>query len=74
MSRCPLCGMKECCGSEYKEDVEQLLDHIAELEYRIHEACEIYTGMDGFIAETCPEGYQQRILKQMYDALQEPKK
>ncbi len=28
---------------------------------------EIYAGMDGFISETAPEGYQQRIIKQMYD-------
>ncbi len=27
---------------------------------------EVYVGSDGFIPETCSEGYQQRLLKQMY--------
>ena len=47
-----------------------LTQRVEELEHRIHEASEVYAGMDGFIAQTAPEGYQQRILKQMYDALQ----
>lgn len=33
----------------------------------LEEIREIYAGMDGFVPETCPEGYQQRLLKQMYD-------
>ncbi len=28
---------------------------------------EIYAGMEGFISETAPEGYQQQIIKQMYE-------
>jgi len=32
MSRCPACGMKECCGAEYSEEVEVLEKRIAELE------------------------------------------
>ena len=28
---------------------------------------EVYAGMEGFVPETCPEGYQQRLLKRMYD-------
>lgn len=28
---------------------------------------EVYAGMDGFVPETCPEGYQQTLLKRMYD-------
>ena len=31
------------------------------------EIMEIYIGMDGFIAKTALEAYQQHILKQMYD-------
>jgi histone acetyltransferase (RNA polymerase elongator complex component) len=46
-----------------------LTARVEELEERIHEASEIYIGMDGFTPETAPEGYQQRILQQMYDAL-----
>lgn len=33
----------------------------------LREIIEIYAGMDGFIPETAPEGYQQRIIKQMFD-------
>jgi len=40
-----------------------------QLKEAIHEAKEIYTGMQGFKPETAPEAYQQRILKQMYEAL-----
>ena len=38
------------------------------MEQALEEIREIYAGMDGFIPETCPEGYQQRIIKQMYRA------
>jgi len=34
----------------------------------LEEIAEIYAGMEGFIAETAPEGYQQRIIEQMYNA------
>ena len=34
----------------------------------LEEIVEIYAGMEGFIAETAPEGYQQRIIEQMYNA------
>jgi uncharacterized protein (UPF0335 family) len=47
----------------------ELRHRIEELEAMIHEAKEIYTGMDGFIPETAPEGYQQRIMRQLYEAL-----
>jgi hypothetical protein len=43
------------------EKVERAKDALREIR-------EIYAGMDGFIPETAPEGYQQRIIKQMYDA------
>ena len=38
-----------------------------ELKEAHQEIIEIYAGMDDFIAETAPEGYQQRIIKQMKD-------
>ena len=38
------------------------------MQQALEEIREIYAGMDGFIPETCPEGYQQRIIKQMYGA------
>jgi hypothetical protein len=44
-----------------REKVERAKDALREIR-------EIYAGMDGFIPETAPEGYQQRIIKQMYDA------
>ena len=42
---------------------------IEELESRIHEACEVYAGMEGFIPETAPEGYCLRIINEMYKEL-----
>lgn len=33
----------------------------------LKEVTEIYAGMDGFISETAPEGYQQYIIRQMYE-------
>jgi hypothetical protein len=32
-------------------------------------AYEVYAGSDGFIPETCAEGYQQQIIKQMVDCI-----
>lgn len=34
----------------------------------LEEIREIYAGMDGFKAETAPEAYQQKIIRDMYDA------
>lgn len=48
---------------------DELLSRLKDGEKAIkacNEIREIYTGMDGFIPETCPEGYQQRIIKKMY--------
>ncbi len=41
----------------------------AELRETIHNAKEIYTGMEGFTARTAPEAYLQRMLEQMYNEL-----
>lgn len=32
----------------------------------LQEIVEIYAGMEGFKVETAPEGYQQRIIEEMY--------
>jgi len=32
------------------------------------EIIELYAGMEGFVPETAPEGYQKRIIEQMYEA------
>ena len=42
---------------------------LTELRANVHEACEVYAGMEGFIPETAPEGYCLRIIEQMYKAL-----
>ena len=49
-------------------------ERIALLEARIHEAKEIYTGMEGFIPETAPEAYQKRALDQIWDVLTKQEK
>jgi len=73
MSDCPECGVinyginPRCVACVRKV----MGDRIALLEARIHEAKEIYTGMEGFIPETAPEAYQKRTLDQMWEALQE---
>ena len=43
----------------------------SELEARIHEAIEIYAGMEGFVPETAAEAYCLRIIEQIMDALKE---
>jgi hypothetical protein len=48
--------------------VDALLLELAEAQAKLSEIREIYTGMEGFIPQTAPEAYQQRVLKQMYDA------
>lgn len=55
-----------------RENIE-LRAKLEKAEKAIHEAKEVYVGMDGFVPETAPEGYQQRILREMYKALQDYK-
>ena len=54
------------------QTVLALLDRIQSLEAMLHEVREVYAGMDGFIPQTAPEGYLQRIVKQMYEAATPP--
>ena len=35
---------------------------------RCREVIEIYAGMEGFIPQTAADGYQQRIIREMYEA------
>ena len=44
-------------------------DRIAQLEAALRAAYEVYAGSDGFIPETCAEGYQQQIITQMVDCI-----
>jgi len=56
-------------GYDWDEEIVLLaVDYLRILD-KTHEAKEIYTGMDGFVSETAPEAYQQRILKKMFEAL-----
>ena len=38
---------------------------IAQLEAALRAAYEVYAGSDGFVPETCAEGYQRQIIAQM---------
>ena len=54
--------------SQDREDVRRMKEDVRRMKTALEEIREAYAGMDGFIPETCPEGYQQRIIKQMYGA------
>ena len=69
-------GNEGLIGDEYlaaEKAWEHQQERIAELEQRIHEACEVYAGMEGFIPETAPEAYCLRVIEQMYQALVQEK-
>ena len=40
---------------------------ISALESALSEIREVWAGSDGFIPETCPEGYLQKLCKQQYE-------
>jgi hypothetical protein len=42
-------------------------DAIEELQDAFREIYEVYAGSDGFIPETCAEGYQQQLIKEMVE-------
>ena len=42
---------------------------IEQLEAALRAAYEVYAGSDGFIPETCAEGYQRQIITQMVDCI-----
>jgi len=47
--------------------VETQAKRITELEDAFREIYEVYAGSEGFIPETCPEAYQQQLIKEMSD-------
>lgn len=49
------------------EKTAKLEKRLAGAEKALREIYEVYAGSDGFIPETAPEGYQQRLIKQMAD-------
>ena len=61
-------------GNLISNALNELIQENDELRSRNHEAREIYTGMEGFVPETAPEGYCLRIIEQMYKALLEQEK
>ena len=42
---------------------------IEQLEAALRAAYEVYAGSDGFVTETCAEGYQRQIIAQMVDCI-----
>ena len=59
------------CGTllVYADDYRRLTAEVERLRAALRDAYEVYAGSDGFIPETCAEGYQQQIIKQMVDAI-----
>ena len=54
-------------GTETSERnlMNQAAARIAQLEAALRAAYEVYAGSDGFVPETCAEGYQQQVITQM---------
>jgi len=55
--------------TEIKHDTvcHEAADVIEELQNAFREIYEVYAGSEGFIPETCAEGYQQQLIKEMSD-------
>ena len=49
--------------------MKEAAERIEQLEAALRAAYEVYAGSEGFIAETCAEGYQQQIITQMVDCI-----
>ena len=47
----------------------ELRRELVEMELRIHEACEVYAGMEGFIPVHAETGYVLQTIEQMYKEL-----
>lgn len=47
-------------------ELQSMIEKVETYHNALSEIREIYAGMDGFIPETAPESYQQRVIKQMY--------
>ena len=62
-------GRGLCISADDMALIAYLFNHaeaIRDLVVAAENICEIYNGMEGFVAETAPEAYQQRIIQQMY--------
>jgi len=57
----------ELNNSELQAKLQLAQGRIAELETAMREIYEVYAGSEGFIPETCAEGYQQQLIKEMSD-------
>ena len=49
--------------------MKEAADRIEQLEAALRAAYEVYAGSDGFVPETCAEGYQRQIIAQMVDCI-----
>ena len=57
-------------GSLNKDDYRwRAAARIERLEAALRAAYEVYAGSDGFVPETCAEGYQRQIITQMVDCI-----
>jgi hypothetical protein len=63
--RCPDCSNVV----RFRDTITRLEARVAELEGALRAAYEVYAGSDGFIPETCAEGYLQQIIRQMVDCI-----
>lgn len=52
-----------------QRDRADAADRIKQLEAALRAAYEVYAGSDGFVPETCAEGYQRQIITQMVDCI-----
>lgn len=57
----------ELNSSELGSRLQVAQGKIEELEAAMREIYEVYAGSEGFIPETCAEGYQQQLIKEMSD-------
>ena len=57
----------ELNASELQAKLQVAQGRVEELENAFREIYEVYAGSDGFIPETCAEGYQQQLIKEMAD-------
>jgi len=57
--------------SRLKEENESLKQRVGELEIALRKIYEVWAGSDRLIPETCPEGYQEKLIKDMRDIASE---
>jgi len=72
--QCPHIVGASTCEICMEEEIVRLEAENARLRDAAREAYEVYAGSDGFIPETAPEAYQQRLLAQIAAILGEAMK